>query len=54
MENFYDLLTWRDAAENGFAERLFFYAGNEFFGYLKIDIRFEQSQAHVTQRGVDV
>src|SRR5438094_8276909 len=54
MEDFYDLLTGRDAAENSFAERFFFYPPDEFSGDLKIYIRFEQRQAHLTQRGVHV
>src|SRR4029077_12031973 len=54
MEDFYDLLTGRDAAENSFAKRFFFYPPDEFSGDLKIYIRFEQRQAHLTQRGVHV
>src|SRR5437762_10991403 len=54
MEDFYDLLTGRDAAENSFAERFCFYPPDEFSGDLKIYIRFEQRQAHLTQRGVHV
>ena len=54
MENFYDLLTWCDAAKYCFPERLFFHAGNEFLRDLKIDVRLQQSQADMAQRGVDV
>src|SRR5262245_4076782 len=54
VENFYDLLTRRNAAKHSFPERFFFYAGNEFSGDLKIDIRFKQRHAHLAQRGIDV
>src|SRR6266513_5649643 len=54
MENFNNLLTRRNAAKNVFPERFFFDAGNEFFGDLKIDISFEQSQPHLAQCSVDV
>src|SRR5919204_3772838 len=54
MKNFYDLLAGRNAAKYGFSKRLFFDTCNELFGDLKIDISFEQSQPHLTQRGVDV
>src|SRR6266581_2046374 len=54
MKNFYDLLTWRDAAKNSFPERLFFYPPDEFSGDLKIYISFEEREAHLTQRSVHV
>ena len=54
MKNFYDLLTGRDAAENSFAERFFFYPRDEFSGDLKIYISFEEREAHLTQRSVHV
>src|SRR5262252_2596541 len=54
MENLNDLLAGCDAAKNSFSKRLLFNAGDEFFGDLKIDIGFEQSQSHLSQRGVDV
>lgn len=54
MENFYDLLTRCNAAKNGFSKRFLFNACNEFFGDLKIDVGFEQSQAHLPQGCVDV
>ena len=54
MKNFYDLLTWSDTAQHGFAEGLLFDAGNEFFRDLKIDIGLEQCQSDVPQRIVDV
>src|SRR4029453_7972852 len=54
VENFYDLLPGCDAAKHGFPQRLFLYLGNEFLCDLKIDIRFQQREAHLTQRGVDI
>src|SRR5256885_13466364 len=54
VENFNDLLTGRDAAENGFAEGFLFDAGDEFFRDFKIDVGLEQSEPNLTQRGVDV
>ena len=54
MENFYDLLTRRNAAKNGFAKRFLFNAANEFFGDLKVDVGFEQSETHLPQRGIDI
>ena len=38
MENFYDLLPRGDAANDGFPERFFPHAANEFLCDLKIDI----------------
>src|SRR5437773_8791540 len=54
MKNFYDLLTWPDAAKNSFPERLFFDLRDESFGDLKIYICFEEREAHLTQRSVHV
>jgi hypothetical protein len=54
MNNFYDLLTGRNAAKHSFTERFLFYAGNEFPGDLKINIRFKERHAYLPQRGVDV
>src|SRR5262249_42248893 len=54
MENFYDLLSGRDAADNRFTQRLLLHAGDKFSGDLKIDIRFEQRQAHLAQSSVDI
>src|SRR5215471_3511579 len=54
VKNFDDLLTRRNAAKHSFAERFFFYTGNEFSGDLKIDIRFKQRHAYLAQRGIDV
>src|SRR5712692_1482141 len=54
IKNLNDLLTGRDAAQNGFAERFFFDARDEFFRNLKIDIGFEQSEPNLAQRGIDV
>jgi hypothetical protein len=54
VENFDDLLTGRNAAKNGFSKRLLFDARNESLGDLKIDVGFEQSQAYLAQRGIDV
>src|SRR5205085_11025032 len=49
-----DLLSGRDAPQHGFAERFFFDPDDEFFGYFKINIGFEQSQPHLTERGIDI
>jgi hypothetical protein len=54
MKNFYDLLTWRDAAKNSFPERLFFDLRDEFFGDLKIYICFKQRQTHLSQGGFNI
>src|SRR3954447_11159621 len=54
VENFYDLLTRRNTANNRFTERFLFYASNEFSGDLKINIRFKQRHANLTQCSVDV
>ena len=54
MKNFYNLLTGRNAAKHSFTERFLFYAGNEFSGDLKINIRFKQRHAHLPQGDVDV
>jgi hypothetical protein len=54
VENFYDLLTGRNAAKHTFAKRVLLYAGNEFSGDLKINIRFEQRHPNLAQRSVDV
>src|SRR6266576_2242805 len=51
MKNFYDLLTWPDAAKNSFPERLFFDLRDESFGDLKIYICFKQRQTHLSQGG---
>src|SRR5438067_11946293 len=54
VENFYDLLPWRNTANNCFTQRFLPDASNEFSCDLKIDIRFEQRQAHLTQSSVDI
>src|SRR5437773_2393312 len=54
MENFYNLLTRRDAAENSFPERFFFDPRHESSGDLKVYIRFNQRQTHLAQCSVDV
>src|SRR4029077_9379893 len=54
VENFYDLLPGRNAANNCFTQRFLLDAGNKFSGDLKIDIRFEQRQAHLTKSSIDV
>ena len=54
MKNFYDLLTWRNAAKYSFSERFLFYPGNEFSSDLKINIRFKQRHANLTQCSVDI
>src|SRR5437899_6987437 len=54
VENFYELLSGRNTANNRFAQRFFLYVRNESSGHLEIDIRFEQRQAHLTQSGVDI
>src|SRR5205823_6546689 len=54
IKNFHDLLARSDAAQHGFAERLFFYAPDEIFGDLKIDIGFEQRKSDLPKRSVDV
>src|SRR5438309_9442664 len=54
VENFYDLLSGRNTANNYFTQRFFLNTRNEFSGDLKIDIPFEQRQAHLAQRSVDI
>ena len=54
VKNLNDLLTGRDAAQHGFAQRFFFDACDEVLRDLKIDVGFEQRQPHLAQRGVDV
>src|SRR5438309_3166219 len=54
MKNFYNLLAGRNAAKYSFAERFLLYAGNEFSGDLKINVRFKQRHANLTQCSVDV
>ena len=54
VENLNDLLAWRDAAQNGFAERFVFDARDESLRDFKIDIGFEQREADLSQRGVDI
>src|SRR5207245_577668 len=54
VENLYDLLSGRNTANNCFTQRFFLNTRNEFPGDLKIDIRFEQRQAHLAQRCVDI
>src|SRR2546421_10055058 len=54
IENLNDLLTGGDAAQDRFAQRLVFHARDEIFRDLKIDIRFEQREPDLAQRGIDV
>src|SRR5207253_8023215 len=54
MKNFYDLLTWRNAAKNSFPERHLFDLRDESFGDLKIYICFNQRQTHVSQGGFNI
>src|SRR5437588_1695117 len=54
VENFNDLLTGRDAAQNGFAKRFVSDPRDEFLCNLKIDIGLEKRQSDLPQRGVDV
>src|SRR6266542_3828152 len=54
VENLYDLLSGCNTANNWFTQRFFLNTRNEFPGDLKIDIRFEQRQAHLAQRCVDI
>src|SRR4029077_20968944 len=54
MENFDDLLTGRNAAQYFFAKCFRFDAPDKFFRDLKIDISFEQCEANLSQRSVDI
>src|SRR2546427_8402235 len=54
VENFYNLLTRRDAAENSFPERFFFDPRDESSCNLKVYIRFNERQTHLAQCSVDV
>ena len=54
MEYFDDLLSGRDTAQDGLAQRLFFDSSDESFRDLKINIGFEQCQADLAQRVIDV
>ena len=54
MKNLHDLLTGRDAAQHFFAQRLFLDARDESLRDLEIDIGFEQREADLPQRIVDV
>src|SRR3954469_7056648 len=54
MKNLNDLLTRRDAAEHFLAERLLLDPSDELLGNLEIDIRFQQREAHLPERVIDV
>src|SRR5436853_393651 len=54
VKNLNDLLTGRDAAQNGFAQRFFFDACDEILRDLKIKISCEQREANLAQRSIDV
>ena len=54
VKNVNDLLTGRDAAQNGFVERFVSDARDEFFRHVKIDVGFKQREPNLPQRGVDV
>src|SRR5438270_9069329 len=54
MKNFDDLLARRDAAQHFFAERLFFDPSDELLGDLEIHIGFQQREADLAQRVIDV
>src|SRR5262245_29745041 len=54
VKNLNDLLTGRDAAQNGFAERFDSDARDEFFRDLEIDIGLEEREPDLPQRGIDV
>src|SRR5207247_6149368 len=50
----HEILSQLDTAKTSFAERYYFNSREESTSYLKIYISFEQCQAHLTQRGVDI
>src|SRR2546423_14109223 len=54
MKNLNDLLAGRDAAQDFLAESLLFDPANEILRDLEIDVRFEQRQAHLPERVIDV
>ena|SRR5205823_4778344 len=54
MKNLNDLLARRDTAQDFLAQSFFLYAGDKTFRDLEIDIRFEQREAHLPQRVVNV
>ncbi len=54
MKNLNDLLTGRDASQHFLAQRLLFDPRDETLRDLKIDIRFQQREAHLAHRIVDV
>ena len=49
MENFYDLLSGRDTAEDILAKGLFPDAGDKVLRHLKMHIRIQQGHAHLAQ-----
>src|SRR4051812_25338819 len=54
MKNLNDLLAGRNATQHFLAERLFPNSSDELLGNLKIHICFQQSEAHLTERVIDV
>ena len=54
MKNFNDLLAGRDAAQDFLTQGFFLYARDKVFRDLEIDIRFEQREADLPQRVVNV
>ena len=54
MENFDDLLTWRNALEHFFPHGPILDLGDEFLGDAEMDIGIEQCQANLAQRIGDI
>src|SRR4051794_7518365 len=54
MKYLHDLLTRSHAAQNRFAERVFFDARHEPFRYLEIDVGLEHGQPHLAQGFINV
>ena len=54
IEDFDNLLPWRNGAQNVLTQRLALNSGDEVLGDLKMNVRFQQSQANLPERIIDV